>query len=195
MSNPTPPKHASRLFGQYIIKSRFQFKFSMIVFCCLSAVAFFVWMEGNLVVKNMIENGSVTGEDAIAQLNLLNAIIGRTCILGLAITFGLSLFFSHFVAGPIYRFERILDDMKGGKLNMHVKLRKHDEFKDVADSFNQALSSLRVKIREDRGAVSSQADKLLELALAMRQKGAIDEAAQLEVLASDLKLLPSKIQI
>src|SRR5262245_37921237 len=114
-STPAPiTRKVSRYFGQYIVKSHFQFKFSLVVFFCMAAVSFFVWMEGNLAVKNMIETGAVAGEDAIAQLHLLNSIIGRTFILGLAVTFGLALFFSHFVAGPIYRFQRILDEMKLG---------------------------------------------------------------------------------
>jgi methyl-accepting chemotaxis protein len=195
MTNPIPQKRVSRFFGQYIVKSGFQFKFSLIVFGCLSAVAFFVWLEGNMVVKNMIATGAVTGEEAIAQLRLLNGIIGRTFVIGLAVTFGLALFFSHFVAGPVYRFQRILDDMKLGKLNMHVQLRKRDEFKDVADSFNQALSSLRLKLREERGAVNAQADKILELAQTLKQNGAAAEAAQLENLLQDLKQLPPRIQI
>ncbi len=154
-----------------------------------------MWLEGNVAVTQMIETGAVTGEEAIAQLHLLNGMIGRTFILGLAITFGLSLFFSHFVAGPVYRFQRILDDMKEGKLNMHVQLRKRDEFKEVADAFNQALSSLRVKLREERGAVIAQADKMAEWIAVLKQNGATAEAAQLEGLINDLKQLPPRIQI
>jgi methyl-accepting chemotaxis protein len=196
--NPTdtmPSKRTSRIFGQYIIKSRFQFKFSLVVFFFMSAVAFFVWMEGNFAVTQMIQTGAVTGEEAIAQLHLLSGMIARTFVLGLALTFGMSLFFSHFVAGPIYRFQRVLDDMKTGKLNMHVQLRKRDEFKEVADSFNQALSSLRVKLREERAAVAAQADKIAELAATLKQQGASAEAQQLENLLADLKQLPPRIQI
>jgi methyl-accepting chemotaxis protein len=195
MTIPPPQKRVSRIFGQYIIKSRFQFKFSLIVFACLSCVGFFVWLEGNFVVKNMIASGAVHGEEAILQLHLLNSIIARTLVLGLAVTFGLALFYSHFVAGPIYRFQRVLDEIKMGKLDIHVKLRPRDEFKEVADTFNQALSSLRVKLREERGAVVSQAEKMEALVLELRQKGAIEESIRLQDLITDLKKLPTRIQI
>jgi len=191
----TPSKRPSRLFGQYIIKSHFQFKFSLVVFCLLSAVAFLVWLEGNFAVTQMIQSGAVSGEESVAQLRLLSGMVARTCIIGLAITFGMSLFFSHFIAGPIYRFQRVLEDIKQGKINIHVKLRKRDEFKEVADGFNQAFSSLRVKLREERAAVAAQADKIGELAVALKQKGAAAEAAQLENMLADLKQLPVKIQI
>jgi methyl-accepting chemotaxis protein len=195
ITNIIPPKRVSRFFGQYIIKSRFQFKFTFVVFFCLSAVAFFVWLEGTFAVTQMIKTGAVTGEEAIAQLHLLNAMIARTFVLGLALTFGLTLFFSHFIAGPIYRFQRILEEMKSGKIDMHVKLRRHDEFKEVADAFNQALTSLRVKLREERGAVAAHGDKMLKLAETLKQKGASAEAAQLENLVTDLKQLPPRVQI
>ena len=85
--------------------------------------------------------------------------------------------------------------MKLGKINMHVQLRKRDEFKEVADAFNQALTSLRVKLREERSAVATHGDKMLELVAALKQKGATAEATQLENLITDLKQLPTRIQI
>lgn len=189
------PKRPSRLFGQYIIKSHFQFKFSLIIFLFLSSVALLVYLEGHLAVQNMIDSGAVTGEEAIVQLRLLNSIIGRTSILGLAITFGLSLFFSHFVAGPIYRFQKILEEMQNGKLNVHVQLRKHDELKDVANSFNQALSSLRHRVRKERESIISAVEKAQPLMEKLNKAGRSAEAAELNQLLNDIKNNPPQVHI
>lgn len=190
-----PPKRPSRLFGQYIINTHFQFKFSLVVLFFLASVAFFVWIEGTMAIKNMVATGAVVGDEAIAQLNLLNSIIGKTLILGLAVTFGLSLFFSHFVAGPIYRFQKTLQEMRDGKLNIHVQLRKNDELKDIADLFNQALSSLRNRLRKERDGITASTDKMQELVARLRKAGRADDANELDQLITEVKNNPPQISL
>ncbi len=193
MSSPVQRK--SRLFGQYIVKTRFQFKFGVMIFIFLSLASALIWLEGHVAVKNMIDNGMVTGEDAIQQLRLLNGIVARTSILAVAITFGLALFFSHFIAGPIYRFEKTLEQMREGNLNIHVRLRKNDELQEVADTFNQALASLRNKVKHDREKLYTALDNAKEVAGRLRQAGRTQEAEEIEKLVEDAKNAPPQIQI
>jgi methyl-accepting chemotaxis protein len=188
-------RRPSRFLGQYIIKSHFQFKFSLIIFIFLASVACLVFLEGHWVVENMISTGAVTNEEAIAQLRLLNSIIGRTSVLGIAIVFGLSLFFSHFVAGPIYRFQKTLEEMREGKLNLVVSLRKHDELKDVADSFNQALASLRNRVKKEREALHVAVEKARPLIERLRKEGRAAEADELTKVLTEIKNNPPQIQI
>lgn len=154
----------SRFFGVKIIKTKFQFKFSLMIFLFLSCSVGIIWFWGNAMVNKMIESGMLSGEDAIASVTVLKDNIAYLSVLALAITFGLSLFFSHFIAGPIYRFEKTLEAMRDqGDLTMHVKLRKHDEFKETADLFNQTLVSLRNKVRKEREGVTAGLEKLSHL--------------------------------
>ncbi len=185
----------SRIFGQFIIKTRFQFKFSVMIFIFLFAASLLIWLEGHIAVKNMVESGMVTGEDAITQLKLLNSIIAKTSMLALAITFGLALFFSHFIAGPIYRFEKTLEQMRDGNLTVSVKLRKHDELKEVADLFNQTLASLRNKVRKDRDTIYASLDQASEIVERLRKAGRTQEADDLSHLIHDAKNFPPQIQI
>jgi len=158
MANP------SRLFGIKIIKTKFQFKFSLVVFVFLACSAGSIYFWGNSMVNKMIESGMLVGEDAIASVNVLRDNIAYISILALAITFGLSLFFSHYIAGPIYRFEKTLESMRdNGDLTLHVQLRKKDEFQETADLFNQALVSLRNKVKREREAVDAGLEKLTKL--------------------------------
>lgn len=53
-----------------------------------------------------------------------------------------TLFISHKIAGPLYRFQNILDQMAQGDLQVRCHLRKFDEAKLVAQTFNKALESL-----------------------------------------------------
>lgn len=193
MANPIQRK--SRIFGQYIIKTRFQFKFGIMIFIFLALASLLIWLEGHVFVKNMISSGTITGEDAIQQLHLLNGIIARTSILAVAITFGLALFFSHFIAGPIYRFEKTLEQMRDGNLNIHVRLRKNDELQEVADTFNQALASLRNKVKQDREKIYACLDRANEVVQQLRQAGRTQEADEIEKLIQDAKTAPQQIQI
>jgi methyl-accepting chemotaxis protein len=186
----------SRFFGVKIIKTQFQFKFSVVVFLFLACSVGVIWFWGNLMVGKMIESGMLSGDDAIASVNVLKDNIAYLSILALAITFGLSLFFSHFIAGPIYRFEKTLESMRDqGDLTIHVKLRKHDEFQETADLFNQALVSMRNKVRKEREGAGASVEKLSALAAKLRSSGQADSAAELEKLVAELKNNPPQLKI
>ena len=185
----------SRIFGQFIIKTRFQLKFSLMIFLFLFCASVLIWLEGHVMVKNMVANGVVTNDDAIASLKLLNGIVARTSVLALAITFGLALFFSHFIAGPIYRFEKTLEQMREGNLNVNVRLRKNDELKDVADLFNQTLASLRNRVRKERDGLTISLDKAMELVESLKKAGRNQESNELEQLIKDIKSIPPQLQI
>lgn len=193
MSFNTPSR--PRFFGQRIIKTRFQMKFAFTILVFLAIAAAVVWLQGRLAVSNMIASGAVSDPTAIDQLKLLNAIVGRTIVLGLAITFGLALFFSHYIAGPLYRFERTLEEMRGGNLTVSVKLRKNDELKDVGDSFNQALAGLRSKVKIERDAVAAAVAKGRAVAASLREAGRTEEATKLDAALHELESAPPQLRI
>ncbi len=185
----------SRFFGTRLINTHFQFKFGLVVFLFLAAVALLVWIQGSIIIQSMVSSGATTDAIYSAQLRFLNNMIAKTFLLGIALTFGLSLFFSHFVAGPIYRFQKILGEMKEGKLNLHVQLRKHDELKEVADAFNLALSGLRNKLREERNNASAIANQIEPMIQKLRKAGRTAEASELDRIYTEIKNLPPQIQI
>jgi methyl-accepting chemotaxis protein len=156
---------------------------------------FAIWLEGHLALESMQRSGMINDLETIAQLKSVNTVIGNTSILMVAIVFGLSLFFSHFVAGPIYRFEKTLEEMKLGNLSMQVKLRKHDELKDMADLFNQALASLRNKVRKERETLDNSLTKAAKISETLRQKGHTAEADELDKLLHLIKNTPPQITI
>jgi hypothetical protein len=75
--------------------------------------------------------------------------IGLFClILGTSI---LALLCSHRIAGPLYRIRMCINMLSEGKDILPVRLRKHDEFKELAES----LDKLRVVLK-DRGYLESK---------------------------------------
>ncbi len=69
-------------------------------------------------------------------------------LLGTAI---LALLCSHRIAGPLYRIRMCINMLSEGKDIPPIRLRKHDEFKELAES----LDKLRVNLK-DRGYLESK---------------------------------------
>jgi len=77
---------------------------------------------------------------------LLSALVGT--IVGLFIT--------HRIVGPIYRLKSVLRQLKEGKTVEEIKLRKSDEFHDLAEEFNVLLKNftgLKGVIEKARGKI------------------------------------------
>ena len=54
-----------------------------------------------------------------------------------------SIFITHKIAGPVYRFRKVLAEISDGNLDISVKLRDKDDLKDLAEDFNLVISDLR----------------------------------------------------
>jgi methyl-accepting chemotaxis protein len=75
----------------------------------------------------------------------LNEIIIKLGIFGLVfvlITAFIGIKMSHRTAGPMYHFKRIFGDIKNGKMEARVRLRPDDDFKDVANAFNEMMDTV-----------------------------------------------------
>lgn len=71
----------------------------------------------------------------ILYLLLLVSLLG--CFL-----FFMGIVFTHKIAGPIMVVKRRMAAIERGDFGAQIKLRKGDEFKDLAESFNNMLNSL-----------------------------------------------------
>jgi methyl-accepting chemotaxis protein len=66
----------------------------------------------------------------------------------------LTIFVSHKVAGPIYRFEKICHNLIGANYSETVHLRKGDDMQNLAHLFNESIE----KTRERMAALVNEAD-------------------------------------
>jgi methyl-accepting chemotaxis protein len=83
---------------------------------------------------------------------------------------------THRVAGPLYRVERIIDKMALGDLDFNMKLRKHDEGKDVAEAVNR-LKNILVSNIDSMRELSDSIDKNLKKSSIAIQDGEGDVQA------------------
>ena len=105
-------------------------------------------------------------KDLLNQTN--KGLVGKLIFLLLLIAWG-TVFLSHKIAGPLYRFQTVFHQMARGDLSVRCQLRKFDEAKAVAEALNQALESLdftvsRLKniIRENEKNPERLLDRLKE---------------------------------
>ncbi len=66
---------------------------------------------------------------------------------GLAVLI-LSMFLTHRFAGPIFRFERSIEEITNGNLNFQIKLREKDEGKELANKINQMILTFSDNLKE-----------------------------------------------
>jgi hypothetical protein len=76
------------------------------------------------------------------QRNMLASILGGLTLLVLFIGL-LGIYFTHKVAGPIYKMKLLLRQVGGGKLNFRGGLRKGDELQDFFEAFAEMTAALK----------------------------------------------------
>jgi methyl-accepting chemotaxis protein len=76
------------------------------------------------------------------QRNMLVSILGGLTLLVLFIGL-LGIYFTHKVAGPIYKMKLLLRQVGQGKLNFRGGLRKGDELQDFFEAFAEMTASLK----------------------------------------------------
>ncbi len=82
------------------------------------------------------------------QILLPNVIMGNIIaliVIGGA-TIALTIFISHKIAGPLYRFEKNAEQIAQGDLTLITKLRESDQIQGLADSFSKMTTELREKL-------------------------------------------------
>ncbi|MBD3345072.1 MAG: HAMP domain-containing protein [Chitinivibrionales bacterium] len=81
-----------------------------------------------------------------AVLSSLLWIFGAGLLLVIIQIVLLTIFFSHRVAGPVYRFEKACHSLIEGDYTEEIRLRKNDEMKNLASLFNDAIRKTRERL-------------------------------------------------
>ena len=89
----------------------------------------------------------------------------------------ISVFLSHRIAGPLFRFERSVEEITKGNLAFCIVLRKKDEGKELADLMNTMIAVLAGQVK-DIGRHADVTHGKLEV---LSQKLAVGEVSAVEV--------------
>ena len=76
------------------------------------------------------------------QKVLIGSLVGGLALM-VALIGVLGIYFTHKVAGPVYKMKRLLRQVGRGNLRVEARLRKGDELQDFFDTFTQMVAGLR----------------------------------------------------
>ncbi|MBI3601967.1 MAG: hypothetical protein HY209_03645 [Candidatus Omnitrophica bacterium] len=150
MNQPTAFKGQQR--HNFYIDKDFQTKF-IIKFClivcagALLTIAFLYYLA-RLSTTVAIINSRVTvmtTSDFIMPL-LIQTVIVVMVFVSMA-TIMVTLFVSHKIAGPLYRFKQTFKELSQGRFTNQVKLREGDQLQEVAGDFNQMITTVRTQVQ------------------------------------------------
>ena len=98
----------------------------------------------------------------------------------------LSMFLTHRFAGPIFRFEKSIEEMTKGNLNFRVYLRAKDEGKELAEKINILIDMLSSNIKEMRRLSEEVNNKLTDANNSLKENKEGKETALDIEIAGDL---------
>src|SRR5882762_573812 len=113
---------------------------------CLITLAFVRYQDGQTPGQYFYTPDKLDGSPVIVDPVVVKRqdIVFPSLLIALGIGIGVSLlagiFYSHRLAGPLYRIRRTLSDVQEGKPMRPIVLRKNDEFKELAEDLNRLLS-------------------------------------------------------
>jgi len=142
------PKYKRR---NYFVNKDFQLNFIM-KFCLLILLSALI-STGLIMI---FSQGTLTSsfEQSRLEIQSTSSAILPTIIYTNLITIVLislasitvTLFISHKIAGPLFRFTLEIDRIAEGDLTVNIRLREKDQVTNLADSLNNMTNSLRNKI-------------------------------------------------
>ena len=152
----------------YFIKKEFQFKF-ILKFCLimlagitLSTCFVFIFSQDTLTSsfndsRLVIEN---TGQAILPTILITNLI--TLAIITLA-AIAVTLFISHKIAGPMFRFEKDIQSIATGDLGIKINLRQKDQFTTIATCLNEMTLNLNSKIQTITSEINDILDSKKEI--------------------------------
>lgn len=196
--SPSERVRYKRSFRNYLLDSRFQLKYTgLLVFIALAVSGILGFSleraSARLVAESrkvsevsrmnmeklgyddpeLIQSfGSETTEHEktmeAEQKKMMLSLVGGLGVLVIVVgLFGI--YFTHKVAGPIFKMKRLLRDVGQGKLNFHGGLRKGDELQDFFEQFSLMVEGLKDRQRREID--------LLEQGLSRAKESGADEGA------------------
>ena len=121
-------------------------------------------MTQNLEIANLPRDWGLVGQMLKYQWWLLLVFVG----VSLTATAGLIFYYTHRIAGPVYRFRRLFEELSEGRVGAQVQLRKGDCFENLAASAsfaNATLARTIVDLKTVAAELSRKAEVLGDLEL------------------------------
>lgn len=145
-----------------IIKPRYQLKVAIVtvIFLLIYSLVF-----GTIIFYPLSEElnsaTNIYDQARIAHVALaLHKVIWPALIILSFMAFAVVIVLSHRVAGPIYRLEKTIEEFLKGNFKERMRLRKKDEFQEIATFINRLAEFLETSKSSDEKFHSEIKEKL-----------------------------------
>lgn len=135
---------------------------AMLGSCVIFALLFGLFSADTMTISYS-NNSLQMGQTPIMLLKKAIAANWVFLVIGGSILVLLAMIGTHRIAGPLFRFEKALDNMERGNLNDTIHLRSTDEGKDLAHKINDFNRLLSIKIRDINKCSTAVNDLLNQL--------------------------------
>lgn len=150
-----------KLRRQYMINQDFQFRYIglLVALACVVSLVFVLatkyYLETSL--SPIIESGLLTSPLANQLIEIeKNFLNKKLLILFLTLISTITLagiFITHRIAGPLYALERRMKQIaQEGIESSEFRIRRTDEFQELAESFNMMILSLQKQINQNKSS-------------------------------------------
>lgn len=168
----------------YFIEKGFQARF-ILRFCALVAlggllIVILLYLFGRHSTTVSIINSRVavrSTSDFLLPI-LIQTIAIVFVLMGLG-TIAITLFVSHMIAGPLFRFKKVLKSLEDGDFNCEFRIRHTDQLKDLASALNAMINKNRaelVKMKLDFTALKENIERISQEDLREDKRGVLGEA-------------------
>lgn len=137
--------------ARFLINKRFQLKFAFFVCSWIFALS----MIYPIIIYNIFEyfvklaasptTITLTLDRVKSVENQVLFLLGVLQLLFLAITFMLTIFLSHRIAGPLFKLRQSMEEVSRGNFDQRIAFRKTDHFVEMQDTFNDMIQHLSVR--------------------------------------------------
>jgi hypothetical protein len=200
-SNPIKkPTGFERRKSRFIVERNFQSRFTLKI--CMVAgglvliygalVLFMIRLNYEMLINHALIQMPTTVETLQREFRLYSVLLVLVLVLVIAFLYGVGLLLSQKIAGPLIAVQKQLRDFGEGHTGVRLRLRQHDEFRNIETVFNFAMKSFDKRQAEEQ--------KILEAAIRANREGHVQESERLirnllETRSSPKKAASDKVPI
>jgi methyl-accepting chemotaxis protein len=153
----------------YIVNKKFQYRYLFIILFTMLVTVFSVYFTTFYVIWNSVIDAFFFVPEAAKKLADIMAhtselLVIPVLLLAAVFTFA-GILLSHKVAGPLYRVEKVAEELSKGNLDVKVKFRKGDELHELADALNNMIGGIKSIVREDKDITA----KLIKISVKLKE--------------------------
>lgn len=177
------PKGVCQRRRIYFIEKSFQARF-IIKFCLIVAFGGLLTIALIYLFAKQSTTVSIVNSRAVVKSTadfLLPILLQTTLIVMIFVSFAtiaVTLFVSHKMSGPLYRFKEVMDALGEGDYLSDFKIRKLDQLQDFANAFNEMIRKMRIQInalKDDSSALHKKLDNISDADVVSQKKENLKE--------------------